>query len=613
VTAATSPRDSSRAIALLLAALVVASVAAFDPWGFAPFGPMKLLVMVATAVGAAILALLRRGAGNRLHRAIVIAWLMLFASMVVATLLALDPLHAWIGTPDRRLGLAAWIVFALAFIAGAALTAHEGRVVARAAAIAGLAAGAYAALELANAAPVHLEFAGGRLGGAYGQPAYLGAAMVLLVPIAAGLAADRGESRAWRVIAGAGALSGTFALLGSQTRATWVGLAVAGVFALVASRPARAALLRAWPIVVAAAVLLVAVAVITPIGGRAASIFDTGNGTARGRVDEWQVATRALFERPLTGAGPEGYRIVFPGVVDAAYERQYGREVVPDRAHNGALDVSVTGGGLAALAYLALASLVVMAAWRVLRAPGAPWLAGVAIGAVAYLVQQQFLFPLAEVDPMFWAFAGLLLANAAPLQGERSASRPSRTARLVTVPVALAGLVVCLALAKEVMSDRELERAVEANASADHRSALAAADHATRLRPDSVRNWFVAGRIAARGDTIIDIGAALDRIESGLRRSPRDPILRTEHASLLLEWARRSERPADQAKAVAELEQLVADDPNNAEHHLQLGLAHALGEDFDAATEQLLRAKDLAPKSDAPTVDLALVEGLRRR
>ena len=56
----------------------------------------------------------------------------------------------------------------------------------------------------------------------------------------------------------------------------------------------------------------------------------------------------------MLGVGPEGYRVVFPQVVDAAYVRSYGVAVYPDRAHNGLLDVTLDGGVVAGLLYAAL-------------------------------------------------------------------------------------------------------------------------------------------------------------------------------------------------------------------------------------------------------------------
>src|SRR5690606_23151568 len=131
----------------------------------------------------------------------------------------------------------------------------------------------------------------------------------------------------------------------------------------------------------------------------------------RGRIDEWRVATRVIADHPVLGVGPEGYRIAFAGGVDDGYEVAHGRDPQPDRAHSGPLDVTLAGGVPALLAWGAGAALVVRAAWRALRR-GPPLVAGLAAALVAHLVGQLTLFPLAEVEPVAWLLAGLVLAAA---------------------------------------------------------------------------------------------------------------------------------------------------------------------------------------------------------
>jgi hypothetical protein len=344
---------------------------------------------------------------------------------------------------------------------------------------------------------------------------------------------------------------------------------------------------------------------VTPLGHRAASTFDASDGTARGRIDEWQVGARVLAERPWFGAGPEGYRIVFPDAVDRDYERRYGRAVVPDRAHNGLLDVGVAGGVPALLAAAVVLGFVAVAAGRAIRG-GPVWLAGVGAGVLAYVVQQQFLFPLAEVDPVFWIFAGLLVARtAAPY-----AQRRVRIARAFVVPLLCALTIVLVYGGREIAADHALHDATRAQASGDHAAAVVDVDRATRLRPDSIRNWYVAAQVTDAGGTIRDVDGAIARIDAALVRSPRDPVLRTEHADLVLDRARRSQSADDLDTAIADLRALVRDDPNHAGHHLQLGVAYALAGRDDDAAEQFRIAADLAPHSAAPAENLEHLRGL---
>jgi O-antigen polymerase len=587
------PRAGSRA--WVLGGMVLASTLAVDPWGLAAFGPLRW-TLVAGGILAAAATLADRVLS--IHRASTIMFAFLLGVLLLATVHAVDALHAWIGTPDRRLGWVAWLLFGLAFVCGQSLTGTPAlRIVTRAAALAALGAGIYAVLELVGHAPVAVEFAAHRAGGPYGQPAYLGAAAALLAPIATGVALDHAERRAWRVVGASGAAFAGVALLAAQARAAWVGVAVAALVLLPrALRAVRARKLLAG----GAALGLLVLVVLTPLGGRATSGADLADGTARGRIDEWRIALDAVRARPVLGAGPEGYRIVFPEVVDREYAQRYGRDVVTDRAHNSVLDVAVTGGLVATVAYVALLGFVLLAAGRAaLRAP--PLLAAVGAGVIAYALQQLFLFPLSEIEPVFWLFAGLLVVRTTPIYAHRRV----RVSPVVLVPIALALVAVVGFGAREIAADHALRDATRATARGDHDAALAAADRATRLRPDSIRVWFADARTAEAGGTITDVDAAIARIDRGLDRAPRDPILRDERARLLLERAERSSRAPDRARALAALRALVADDPNHPDHQLQLGVALALDDQFAAAAGHFELAADLAPERAAPLIDLA--------
>ena len=260
-----------------------------------------------------------------------------------------------------------------------------------------------------------------------------------------------------------------------------------------------------------------------------------------------------MRDHPVFGVGPEGYRVEFPGAVDADYVDRYGTTVIPDRAHNGIVDLAAIGGLPAAALYAALLVFVIRAAWRAVRRAD-PVAVGLAAAAVAYVVQQMVLFPLQELDPVFWIVAGALFVfDDAP---RLLLPTPGRVGAVV---VALIAVTAVGFGAREVVADRELRRAADASGA----TGLAHADRATRLRSDSIRTWYVAGRVASRGDALTDLDVAADRIASGLQRSPRDPALRGEYARIVVLRAVRSQLPADFAAAQRVLDGYRADAPHD--------------------------------------------------
>ncbi|HET6953233.1 MAG TPA: hypothetical protein VFI47_22830, partial [Acidimicrobiales bacterium] len=207
------------------AGLVVAVAAAVDPWGFRPFTTGRWAVVGVAACGAAAAARWRP------PRWLALAGAGFLALLVVATITALDPLTAVAGHPRRHLGLAGWLVCALALLAGTGLPAAARRHLGRACVVAAGITGVAALADVAGWDPAGTQFAGGRAGGLLGQPAYLGAAAVLLAPVAAGVAADRAAPRGWRRAGAAAAVACGLALVASGTRGAWLGAAAAAAVA----------------------------------------------------------------------------------------------------------------------------------------------------------------------------------------------------------------------------------------------------------------------------------------------------------------------------------------------------------------------------------------------
>jgi hypothetical protein len=524
-----------RAAGLSVAAAIVAAAVVVDPWGLRPFTSLRwLLVGLAIAVALAATG----GDRTRLPRWFTTAGLVVIASMAVAALLVGDPATAWLGHPQRHLGVLAWLVFGAAAATGAAFAGSPAgrRVLGRAVVVAAGVTGLVSVADLLGWSPLGATFAGGRIGGLLGQPTTLGAFAVLLLPLAATVPV---APRA-RLLLAAGLV---VTVLGTQTRGAVIGLVAAGVVALPALRPRLRPAHALW--VVAGVVVLLA----TPAGGRLLSADS-------GRLDEWRVATRVIADHPLLGAGPEGYRLEVNGALDDGYVERHGREVVIDRAHSAPLDVAASGGVPAGVAYVVLVAGVVASTWRLQRDD--PWslpaMAGT--GAVGFLVAGLVAFPTPEVDTIAWLFAGLAVAAAAP----RAGLPRRRTARVGAVALVA---VTLLAGTTDVVADRWLGRADALRADGRIDEAVASADRATGLRPDLVDGWYVAGQVAAAGPSILDLDAGIERVASGLRCSPRDPALRELHARLVAERAQRSRLEQDRVAALDVLDALLRDDPTN--------------------------------------------------
>jgi Flp pilus assembly protein TadD len=220
---------------------------------------------------------------------------------------------------------------------------------------------------------------------------------------------------------------------------------------------------------------------------------------------------------------------------------------------------------------------------------------------MAYTAQQQFLFPLVEVDPIFWVLAGLLVA---------ATSRGEATIRLPRSPL-VAGAFAVLALAAatfgalELVADRRAANSYSLLASGNHAEAVDAADEAAAMRPDSIRYWFIASDVGSRPGDSDALGEGLVRIDRALAISPRDPILMATRARLLLDLAQATNRVEDIDRATSSLSELTLLDPHNAGLRLLKGVALVQAGDLDAAEGEWRLAQSLAPNSAIPAMNLA--------
>ncbi len=483
-----------------------------------------------------------------------------------------DGRFAWLGIPQRHAGWLLWLLCGTLFVSGV-----RWRAVADGLVVAGL---VWLPLLAADALGHPWIDAGtDRLTGPFGSAAYLGAASCLVAPAALGVALDAARRTGWRWAAAVAAASALFGAVGSGSRAAWLALTVVGGAA--AWRARRSPWLP--KVAAGAAVVVGCAALLTPVGARLSSATDSTAAGGTSRLDEWRVGVATLAHHPLVGAGPEGYRIVFHEGVDAAYEREHGRAVQPDRAHNGLLDIALAGGIPAALLYAAFVVAAALSVRRRMR--GRAWppaLAGASAAIVAYLVQQQLLFPLAELEPVLFLLAGGVVCRGRPvLRLPRLAARAGAAAL---------GALAVAALWWGVRDVAAWRAAGAATTATDMATAQRHALDAIAWRSDEVWLHLLAARSAPTAE------AALAHVDTALRLSPGDPIALLRRQELLV--------TTDPATAFEELHDLVAADPHNAALQLLFGTAAIRTGDETVAERAWLRALDLAPGSPGPRQNL---------
>jgi len=168
------------------------------------------------------------------------------------------------------------------------------------------------------------------------------------------------------------------------------------------------------------AIALVFLLVPTGIRERFRSIADLSDPSNRDRVAMVHAGKRMIADFPVTGLGPEMVKRYYVLYRDADASRWQ----VP-HLHNNVLQIGAASGVFAAMAYLALAFLVIAAAARRLRAERRPeqaaLLAGALLASVALFVAGFFEYNFGDTEVEM----ATLLVWAAPFAAATAASRAS--------------------------------------------------------------------------------------------------------------------------------------------------------------------------------------------
>lgn len=389
-------------------------------------GPKYTVMAFLTAI-----SVIAAGAAQALGRpAVLIAapdwWALAFAIWAtVAWLLSVDRGTSLIGEPTQRAGLISMLVVVAVLGAARVVVTSIRRLVGLliTTAIAGSIVALYGLIQILGVDPIWESPAGSRVFSFIGQPNWLGAYLVITIPVTTSLllATKRTVGRAAISVA----LVAQFGvLIGALSRAAWIGalagaLLGAGVTLIGSRRVNRLRRAIAMPLIV---VLLTAVAAIGLVATstqfdaerlttRFGSTLDIDSFEARQRLALWEVALAMAADRPWFGSGPDTYAVLFPNyrdsVIDAYYAEQLA-EYRPESSHNAYLDLAA---GLGVPGLVILLALLVSAGFRLTRglevgAVKGPLLLGILIALISHSVATAFMSIHVTSAWVLWALVG---------------------------------------------------------------------------------------------------------------------------------------------------------------------------------------------------------------
>lgn len=307
----------------------------------------------------------------------------------VSTLASVAPSQSVLGSYERAQGLYTTLSYVIIFFL-TATTLRSTVQVERAMSVILLASfpvALYGVIQHYRLAPLDWPSTPGSLVSTIGNPIFVGAYLVLIIPLTLGRLLGvtgwlKRDLRAFLLLVLYASLLAlqVVCLVFTQRRGPFLGLlgglwAFAVLYALV--RGARRIALAVVGLGVVSLVLLVLVNfwppfkpwLLTPYAGRLAKVFDLQDHNTKVRVLAWEGTLQLMLPhtslwspidgedtlhsmRPLIGYGPESLHVIYHRVYSPLFVPLEGLTALPDRAHNETLDVLVTTGLFGVVAYL---------------------------------------------------------------------------------------------------------------------------------------------------------------------------------------------------------------------------------------------------------------------
>jgi len=469
----------------LLAGTLVAVPVAFNLRVLDSFNLVKLTLLLLVLVGVVATWLLELAvAGRRPQWRSGFEWplLVLVLWTALATAAGVSPRFSALGAYGTRDGLVSAVAYAILLVAvvDSFRAADVGRLLRIALVGGGGLAAAYGLVQLADryslpGAPWDwlrwnpATFPPEAIWSTLGNPNHLGAFAAVMVPVGV-VCIVTAPTRSARIASGVVTSVLGIELVHTRSSGAWLagGLGLVAMLLLLAPELRRRPGATTKLAVTVGALGMVGLLVVGPstVLDEATSIFDVrGPSTINQRFGYWQAGLRMAGDRPLLGAGPDAYQLLFSHFQDAAFVQANGPAAVVNGPHNVFLAHLVAAGVPALVAFVLLLGVAVRLVLRTrprlqeAAAHGGDGLAhrvglaGVAGALVASVVQASVNVAVVPLSVLFWVLLGLLavLARDAGVPLRRRAGDGGPASRTAEAPagrrpssgrVAGAGVVV---------------------------------------------------------------------------------------------------------------------------------------------------------------------------
>lgn len=416
-----------RLIFYVIATLVFVLPLAFTPSTYISFEPVKLAVLRILSVLLIAAIILKRASGEPMrieHSRLTLPIVFLSLLLIISTAFSLNLHTSLWGELYRYEGLVTSLNYFFLFYVGLNFLRSEERVKAllKIWLLAATLVGAYGLLQHFGIDFLPWDTASmdvSRSFSTFGNAVFLGAYLVLTIPLALALAfsmrssSARERSLTW-LLPLLVSLFLVIVLVFTYSRGAVVSflvavVATAAVLYFSDKRNLRAYATLALVLFLAAALALGLSSYIEGKSPLASLRIGTG-GSIDTRILLWQASIEAIRERPLLGYGPDSFKLVFPSFRPQRWFSAVREVATPDKAHNEPLQTAVGGGLFGLMAYLWVMityfarNVKMVITSKVIRQR--VLFAGFFAATLAYFLQLQSGFSIISVSPLFWLTLG---------------------------------------------------------------------------------------------------------------------------------------------------------------------------------------------------------------
>jgi tetratricopeptide (TPR) repeat protein len=672
---------SKKAIEYGLPAIVLLVPLLINPYGYTVYPYPKIaffrfttLLLLTTWLVDRIV--LRRSVAASLRkllaRPLVVPVFLFTLTYLLATVASVAPLLSFWGSHIRAYGtytVLCYVIFFFLIILNLRTARQRERLI-TVALLASLPVAFYGVLQHFGIDPLFpKEDYSGRVISTIGNPIFLGAYLIMVIPLAFGrllvslrtllgrdqLASSR-RSMLLEVIGYSSLLLLQLTcLLYTKARGPWLGL-LGGVFLFAVLIALQRKMKKLLLITMTAGVVLIALLIAlnlpnTPLAPLTKSPYlsrlvltdqlTAGKGTGWVRLLVWQGTLELIKTRPnvgftpdplrpfrlLIGYGPDTMGITFSQVYPAGLAYAEQREAIPDRAHNELLDLVVTTGALGLLAFLFLMGSFFYYGLSLLRQARSfkvqVTLVALLSAMFAHLVEAQFGLLLSTAETLLWLFLGLVSVMCTPrtetieCESETNLDNANRLRSILSL------LVVCiipffasLSNVNFLLADVYTRQGLQFRNARQYAESITAHNRAIQVFPvESKLYQYKAAAYCDLAQSISDdeleargqlLQAGVDALAKALALQPLNPEYYADTGKLYGYWA-RTVNPDKFDQAVEFYERALQLAPHDAVYRNDLARVYFDAGRFEEAIRHLRLSLEIDPKFHATHYNLGLV------